>query len=277
MLNFYMILMVRRENLTKNRIGLYFTLVLLVVISFFLLYWLLITSFKPTAKLFEVPPNFLVLKPTLEHYIDAFVTQPYVAYYMSSAIVALITMVIAIIAGMMIAYALSRLNFKGKPIIMFFIMATSMFPPMSLLLPIFTTYRDLGLLNSYFGLSMTHAVFALPMATFLMTALLRKIPKELEEAAVIDGATKFQAFVRVILPLSTPALSAGAILVFVYSWNEFLYAFTLMSEPKNQTLPVGIMMYPGEYEFTWGTISAAIVMSVVSLILLILFLMKYLL
>src|SRR5699024_1752879 len=135
----------------------------------------------------------------------------------------------------------------------------------------------LGLLNSYFGLSMTHAVFALPMATFLMTALLKRIPKELEEAAVIDGATKLQAFVRVILPLSMPALSAGAILIFVYSWNEFRYAFTLMSEPKNQTLPVGIMMYPGEYEFPWGTISAAIVMSVVPLILLILYVQKRLL
>lgn len=263
--------------LTKKRVGLYLSLGILVIISFFPLYWLLVTSLKPTAKLFEVPPKFFVLKPTLEHYIDAFTSQPYAAYYISSTVVALITMVIAIIAGMMIAYALARLTFKGKPIILFFIMATSMFPPMSLLLPIFTTYRDLGLLNSYFGLSMTHAVFALPMATFLMTALLRKIPKELEEAAVIDGATRFQAFIRVILPLSMPALSAGAILIFVYSWNEFLYAFTLMSEPKNQTLPVGIMMYPGEYEFPWGTISSAIVMSVVPLILLILFFQKRLL
>ncbi|HLQ82518.1 MAG TPA: carbohydrate ABC transporter permease [Pseudogracilibacillus sp.] len=261
----------------KKRIGLYLSLGILVIISFFPLYWLLVTSFKPTAKLFEVPPKLFVLKPTLEHYIDAFSSQPYASYYISSTIVALITMGIAIVAGMMIAYALSRLTFKGKPIILFFIMATSMFPPMSLLLPIFTTYRDLGLLNSYFGLSMTHAVFALPMATFLMTALLKRIPKELEEAAVIDGATKLQAFVRVILPLSMPALSAGAILIFVYSWNEFLYAFTLMSEPKNQTLPVGIMMYPGEYEFPWGTISAAIVMSVVPLILLILFFQKRLL
>lgn len=261
----------------KKRITLYTVLALLVVLSFFPLYWLLITSIKPIKDLFNVPPDFIVWSPTMEHYIEAFTAQPYASYYLSSVIVALITMVITLVLGIMIAYAIARLEFKGKPFILFFVLATSMFPPMSLLLPIYTAFRDLNLLNNYLGLSMTHAVFGLPMVVFLMAALLRKIPKELEEAAVIDGASRFQAFTKVILPLAAPALATGAILIFVHSWNEFLYAFTLISESGKQTLPVGIMMYPGEHDFPWATISAAIVMSVIPLILLILFFQRRLL
>ncbi|MGG4034237.1 carbohydrate ABC transporter permease [Paenibacillus cisolokensis] len=241
-----------------------------VVLSFFPLYWLFISSLKPKNELFSMPPKWFTWQPTLEHYIGAFTKQPLGQYYGNSLIVAAVTLLITLTFGCMIAFAVSRLQFPGKSAILLLVIATSMFPPMTMLLPIFAGLRDVGLLNTYFGLGLTHAAFSLPMVVWLLSALFKEVPQELEDAALIDGYNRFQAFLRILLPLAAPAMATASILVFVNSWNEFLFSFTLMPEAGKRTLPVGIMMFPGEYEFPWSTISAAIVVSVIPLVAVIL-------
>lgn len=248
----------------------YLTVAALVVLSFFPLYWLFISSLKPKSQLFSMPPKWYTLNPTLEHYIGAFTMQPLGRYYWNSTLVALLALLITLVLGCMIAYAVARLRFAGKSAVLLLVIATSMFPPMTMVLPIFSGLRDVGLLNTRFGLSMTHAAFSLPMVIWLLSALFKEVPRELEDSAMIDGYNRLQTFVRIMLPLAAPSMATASILVFVNSWNEFLFAFTLMSEASRRTLPVGIMMFPGEYEFPWSTISAAIVVSVVPLVLVIL-------
>lgn len=252
----------------------YFTAFILVVLSFFPLYWLFITSIKPINEMFSMPPKFITLNPLIDHYVEVFRAQPFELYYGNSLLVAAYTLVICLVFGSMLGYAVSRLQFKGKSIVLLVVVSTSMFPPMTMVLPIFMGLREFDLLNSYTGLSLVHAAFGLPMIIWLLSALFKEIPKELEEAAFIDGYNRLQTFFRIMLPLAAPALATAGILVFVHSWNEFLFAFTMMSETTKRTLPVGIMMYPGEHSFPWATISAAVVMSVVPLVLLILFFQK---
>ncbi|TBL72486.1 carbohydrate ABC transporter permease [Paenibacillus thalictri] len=250
------------------------TVLFLVVLSFFPLYWLFVSSLKPADQLFDMPPKWYTLTPTLKHYIAAFKTQPLGLYYRNSTIVAVITLLISLVFGCMIAYPVARLKFRGKSVVLMLVAATSMFPAMTMVLPIFTALRDIGLLNSYVGLGLTHAAFSLPMVVWLLSALFKEVPAELEDAALIDGYNRLQAFLNIMLPLAAPAMATAAILVFVNSWNEFLFSFTMMSEAAKRTLPVGIMMFPGEFEFPWATISAAIVVSVVPLVLVILLFQK---
>ena len=257
-----------------KKLSFFITIVVLIVLSFFPLYWLFISSLKPKSQLFDMPPKWFTLEPTLEHYKAAFSMQPLSQYYMNSTWVAVVTLVISLIFGCMIAYAVARLQFRGKSAVLMLVITTSMFPPMTMVLPIFAGLRDIGLLNTYWGLGLTHAAFSLPMVVWLLSALFKEVPQELEEAALIDGYNRLQAFLRIMLPLAAPAMATASILVFVNSWNEFLFSFTLMSEASKRTLPVGIMMFPGEYEFPWSTISAAIVVSVVPLVLVILFFQK---
>ena len=252
----------------------FLTVVGLIVLSFFPLYWLFISSLKPKNELFSMPPKWFTLRPTLDHYVAAFTQQPLDQYYGNSLIVAVLTLVISLTFACMIAYAVARLKFSGKSAVLLLVIATSMFPPMTMVLPIFVGLRDVGLLNTFLGLGLTHAAFSLPMVVWILSALFKEVPQELEEAALIDGYNRLQAFFRILLPLAAPAMATASILVFVNSWNEFLFAFTLMSEASMRTLPVGIMMFPGEYEFPWSTISAAIVVSVVPLVLVILFFQK---
>lgn len=130
------------------------------------------------------------------------------------------------------------------------------------------------MLNSYVGLIIVYVSFTLPLAVMILMAFFRKIPRDLENAALIDGCTRIQALTRIIVPISAPGLATAAILTFISAWNEFLVAFTLITRPLLRTIPVGITLYPGEYAFPWGTISAAIVIAVVPIVLIILFLQK---
>lgn len=251
-----------------NKAAFYTGIFLLVGCSFFPLYWLFITSVKPFDELHDMPPKLYTLRPVIEHYLHVF-EQPFLLYNWNSIIVAVYAWIIVLVFGFMMGYAISRLQFPGKAAVLLLVMTTSMFPPMTMVLPIFTGLRDLHLLNTYTGLSLTHAAFGLPMIIWLLSALLNDIPKELDEAAYVDGANRIQAFIKIVLPLSAPAAVTASILIFVHSWNEFLFAFTLNSKASLRTLPVGVLMFQGEHTFPWATISAAILLSILPLVALI--------
>ncbi len=236
---------------------------LLVSFSLAPFMWSVLTSVKPAEEIFTVPATYLPGSVTLDSYGQVFAQRPFARYLLNSVIVALGSTLLALAAGSSAAYALGRLAPGKGPMIEKGILFFALFPPAVLLVPLFNAARVLGMTNSYIGLIVVHAALNLPFAVWTLTAFFRALPREIEEAAAVDGFSRPRILVRIILPLSAPALAATAILVFIFSWNEFVIALTFMQSDLMRTVPVGIAMLSGAtvYEIPWGQISAAIVMT----------------
>ena len=179
----------------------------------------------------------------------------------NSLVVAAVTTVFCVTVGSLAAYALARLEFRGKALILGFILAVSMFPQISIVSPLYLLLRGMRLINTYPGLIMPYMTFAMPLTVWLLVGYFRQLPKDLEEAALVDGASRLVAFVRIILPLAMPGLATTAILTFIYCWNEFLFALSFTLGPERQTVPVAIALFRGEYQVPWGEILAASVVA----------------
>jgi ABC-type glycerol-3-phosphate transport system permease component len=163
--------------------------------------------------------------------------------------------------GSLCAYALARLRFRGKALLLGAILAVSMFPQIAVVSPLFLLLRTLRLINTYPGLVLPYLTFAMPLTVWLLVGYFRQLPTELEEAAMVDGASRFRAFREVIVPLALPGLAATAILTFVYSWNEFLFALSFTLGPERQTVPVAIALFRGQYQVPWGQVLAAAIVA----------------
>jgi multiple sugar transport system permease protein len=207
--------------------------------------------------------------PTLENYVRAFTDQPLLTYLKNSVLVASGATLLSLVVSAFAAYAIARLNLKYRQLILTCIVASSMFPLVTLLVPIFETMRALGWLNTYAALIFPYVVLNLPVCTLVLVSFFQSIPKDLENAAMIDGCTRMGALVRVVVPLAAPGVFTAGILAFVNSWDEFLLALSLNSSPAVRTLPVGIALYQGEFTFPWPIISAALIVSIVPIALLI--------
>ena len=232
--------------------------VLAVVIFFCLgpLLWQAVTSVKPDEEIVRLPP-LLPSEPTDAHYERVLLHSPLVQALANSAIVAVSATVLSIIFGSFCAFALARLPISGKPVILGLVLAASMFPPIAVISPLYLVMRELGLRDTLVALSVTHAVYALPLAVWILTSCIRQLPKELYYAARVDGCTPLRALWSVILPLARPALAVASLLVFIYSWNEFMFALTLTASDATRTAPVVMALFPGLYEIPWGDLAAA--------------------
>jgi multiple sugar transport system permease protein len=265
----------RLENLTPQklgkRLGFYGSIAALVLVSFFPVIWMLITSVKPASEAVQFPVTYIPQTITLENYRIAFEQAPFLRYLFNSFVVASGTAIIDVFLGALAGYALSRLDFDYKLPVLLIILFSSMLPFISRLIPLFRLARDTMLLNDYIGLILPYAAFQLPFAVWIMQAYFKELPASLEEAGLMDGLTRLGVLFRIILPVSAPAMATSAIIVFIYAWNEFLFALTFMTEDKMRTITVGIALYQGEYTFPWGTISAAVVLSIVPLLLFMVF------
>jgi ABC-type glycerol-3-phosphate transport system permease component len=242
---------------------------LLVVASALPLYWALLASFTPEARLFQGPslvPRDLVL----EHYRALFTQRNFWIPIRNSLIVAGSTTAFCVAVGALCAYALARLEFRGKTLLLGFILAVGMFPQISVVSPLYMLLRALHLINTYPGLVLPYLTFAMPLTVWLLVGFFRQLPAELEEAAMIDGASRLRAFREVIVPLAVPGLATTAILTFVYSWNEFLFALSFTLGPDRQTVPVAIALFRGMYQVPWGQILAAAVIATLPVTLLVL-------
>ncbi|MCC3145605.1 carbohydrate ABC transporter permease [Halanaerobium sp. Z-7514] len=224
-------------------------------------------SIKPDSELYSIPIKWIPSSISFQRYVNILTTTSLPTYIKNSLIVATTTTLICIIIGSMAAYSLARLDIRGKKIILSLVLAISMFPAISIVSPLFLILRDFGLLNSYLGLIIPYTTFALPLTIFILTSFFRTIPFELEEAARVDGATYFQAFIKIILPLVTPGMFTTAILVFIRSWNEYLFALTFNMSDSMRTVPVGLTMFQGEFAVPWGDISAATIIVTIPLII----------
>ena len=242
---------------------------IVVINGFFPAVWILLTSLKTESELVQRPITYIPHNPTLANYVQAFADQPLLKYLGNSLLVALMSTAVSLLVAACAAYAIARLNLKRRQLILTCIVASSMFPLVTLLVPIFETMRALNLLNTYTALILPYTVLNLPVCTLVLVSFFQSIPKDLENAAMIDGCTRMGALVRVVVPLAAPGVFTAGILAFVNAWDEFLLALSLNSNASMRTLPVGISLYQGEFTFPWPIISAALIVAIVPIAVLI--------
>ena len=242
---------------------------IIVLNGFFPAVWILFTSLKREAELVQKPITYWPHAPTLANYIQAFNDQPLLRYMGNSLAVAAGSTVVSLLVSAFAAYAIARLNLRRRQLILTCIVASSMFPLVTLLVPIFETMRAVGLLNTYSALILPYTVLNLPVCTLVLVSFFQSIPRDLENAAMIDGCTRLGALWRVVVPLAAPGVFTAGILAFVNAWDEFLLALSLNSNASMRTLPVGITLYQGEFSFPWPIISAALIVAIVPIALLI--------
>jgi multiple sugar transport system permease protein len=245
--------------------------VIVVVYALLPVLWILSLSLKTSDTLSD--GNLIPREWTLENYAAIFSTTEFTRALLNSIGIALIATAIAVVLGTMAAYAIARLEFPGKRLLIGVSLLIAMFPQVSLVSPLFEIERTLGLFDTWPGLILPYITFSLPLAIYTLSAFFREIPWELEKAAKMDGATPGQAFRKVIAPLAAPGVFTTAILVFIFCWNDFLFAISLTSTSSSRTAPVALQFFTGDSQFEdpTGSISAAAVVITVPIILFVLF------
>jgi len=247
----------------------YLFLAVFVFLVMFPFIWVFLTSIKPPGEIFSSFAWFSK-QPTLESYQSALTTRPLLTYMKNSFIVSSVTTFIAVLFASFAAYALTRLPIRFKRMILGVVLASSMFPHIAIMLPIYNFATDFHLRNTYMGLVIPYITFSLPLAIWLLSTFFQKIPFDLEESAKMDGATPFQTFRKIIFPLAAPGVFTTAILVFITAWNEYLFALTINSKEASRTVPVGISLYQSDFTIPWGDITAATVIVTVPIVVLVL-------
>jgi ABC-type glycerol-3-phosphate transport system permease component len=228
-----------------------------------------VSSLIPEARLFAGAP-LVPTDLTLDHYRALFRERGFLVPIRNSLVVAASTTLLCVSLGSLCAYAVARLSFPGKGLVLAFVLAVAMFPQISIVSPLYLLLRELGLINTYPGLVLPYLTFAMPLAVWLLVGFFRQLPPELEDAARVDGASRLRAFREVVLPLSLPGIATTAILTFLYAWNEFLFALSFTVGPERQTVPVAIALFRGRYQVPWGEVLAAVVVATVPVALLVL-------
>jgi len=236
-----------RARLSRHlgRAVLYLMMALIVFVVAFPLFWMISTSFKPKTEVYIQPPTLLPIRWTLQNYIDLFALTKFPFYYRNSIIVATSSTALSIMVGSLAAYALSRFRFLGFRLYLRIILFTYMLPSILLMIPLYVLAVRVGLQDTLLALVIANSTSSLPFTIWLLRAYFATISPELEEAALIDGASRFQAFSRVVLPLALPGIIATSLFAFTASWNEFLYALVFINTDTLRTLPVGINSWVG--------------------------------
>lgn len=255
-----------------NRFLFYLLVAFVVVYSAFPFYWAVISSFKPSDALFASNPSFLPLPFTLDHYRNVFLQANFGRNLLNSVVVAGGATLLSLVLGVLAAYALGRLPFPPRNAVLYLVLAMTMFPQISVLGGLFMLLRQAGLFNTHLGLILSYLLFTLPFTVWVLVGYFKGLPRELEEAAYVDGATPLQTLVRIMLPLTGPGLVTTGLLAFIAAWNEYLFALTFTVGDKVKTVPPAIASFGGAtpFEIPWGSIMAASVVVTVPLVVLVL-------
>jgi multiple sugar transport system permease protein len=248
------------------------TLLLLVLFPF---YWMLITSFKTEDQMRSLVSMFWPSPFVLENYGQLLRKTEFVSWYGNSVVVAVSSTFVATAIGTIGAYALARLRFLGRGFMASATLITYLVPPSILFIPLYAQIKNMGLANSLAGLIAAYPSFTVPFVTWLLMGYFESIPEELEEAAMIDGATRFGAFYRVVLPLAAPGVLAAALYAFTQAWNEFLYALVFITDAKLRTLPVGLASFITGDVYGWGFLMSGAVLTTLPVIAAYIYLQKY--
>lgn len=239
-------------------------------------FWMLTTALRPSTQLFQSPPNWLPGTIDFTGFVKAWSGTALPQYLFNSMIVVTLSTVIAVAFSCFSAYGLSRFEFRGKGTFVTFLLVTQMFPAVMLLVPYFQIISAVGLYNSYSALIITYVSFSIPFSTWMMWGYLTSIPRELDEAAAIDGCTPFGAFVRVVLPLCRPGIIATAIYSFITGWNEYIYALALTQSDDMKTLPIGITTLAGNDRLDYNALMATSIIAVIPMLIIFIFFQRHL-
>lgn len=252
---------------TIVNVCLYLLFLAVVVFNIGPFVWQIITSFKLDRDLNSLPP---LLPPefTFDHYLNV-LNSSFMRFVLNSAIVAVGVTVICLLFGSLASYAIARLPIKGKGVILGLFLATSMFPQIAVVSPLYSMIKQAGFYNTHAGLIFTYMLFCLPLCVWLLHGFFKDLPAGLEEAAAVDGCGPVRTYWQIALPLVMPGLVTAGLLVFIASWNEFLFALTLTNNVNVQTIPVGIALFPQMFYVPWGDMSAAAIVVTLPLILLV--------
>ena len=244
----------------------YALVAIIVFVSVFPFYYAILTSFKSGTALFEV--NYLPVHFDLANYVSVLTTGVFVRNLGNSILVATSVVVLALFLAVTAAFALARVNFRGRGLLLMTILAVSMFPQIAVLAGLFELVRAFGVFNTPFALIFSYTIFTLPFTVWVLTTFMRDLPMEIEEAAIVDGASPWVIITKVFMPLMWPALVTTGLLAFIAAWNEFLFALTFTSSNDTRTVPVAIALLSGasQYEIPWGKIMAASVIVTVPLV-----------
>ncbi len=253
-----------------GRVAFYIFLAVIVLYTVFPFYWAIVSSLKAGSELFRVdfwPPH-----PAWDNYVAVFREQPFGRNILNSIFVAVSTVALSLSLAVAAAYALGRIQFRGRTTLLIVVLGVSMFPQIAVLSGMFELIRYLGLYNNLWSLTLSYMIFTLPFTVWVLTTFMRELPKELEEAAIVDGAKPYTIVTKVFMPLMGPALATTGLLAFIAAWNEFLFALTFTLSGEERTVPVAIALISGasSYELPWGNIMAASVIVTVPLIVLVL-------
>lgn len=233
------------------------------------------TSLKTRTQVLEYPPRLLPTAPNLDNYVDVIRAEQFGVYFVNSSIVAVAATGLTLLVSSLLAYGFARFEFRWKEPVFYGLLLGMMIPPVMLIIPQFLVARSFGLLNSLLGLIVVYVTMNLALQTFLLRGFFEDIPRELEEAAVIDGASPGTILWRIILPLSRPGLAVVAIFTFLYSWDEFPWAHVAIQETSKRTLPIAIALFHGQYSTQWGLVFAASIIALLPVVLVFVFFQRY--
>jgi multiple sugar transport system permease protein len=255
-------------------------LVVLTMFTVLPMFWMILTSLKTQFAAMQYPPQWWPAEPTLANYRKLLdptgeTGSEFLHYFWNSFYVSLITTVLGVVVAVPAAYAFSRFRFPGRTFLFFVVLVRNMFPAVVFLVPLFLLMRKMGLVNTHASLILTYLTFGMPLSIWLLKGFFDNIPVQLEQAARIDGATRFQAFLLIVMPLSTPGIIATSIFSFIGAWNEYVYAYTFLSRQESMTLPVGIQRFFSEFATDWPGLMAATFLMSVPVVVLFLILQKY--
>ncbi|MFC3284988.1 carbohydrate ABC transporter permease [Litchfieldella rifensis] len=252
-----------------KRLGFWALIAVVMVYAIFPFYYAVITSLKPSSELFRV--DFWLSSLDFSNYVQIFSQKSFVRAIFNSILVSLSVVFIALLLGITASYALGRVRFRGRTTVMLVILGVSMFPQVAVLSGLFEVIRSLNLYNNPGGLILSYTIFTLPFTVWVLTTFMRQLPMELEEAAIMDGATPWVTITKVFLPLMWPAMATTGLLAFIAAWNEFLFALTFTLTDSQRTVPVAIALISGgsQHELPWGPIMAASVTVTVPLVILV--------
>lgn len=251
---------------------------LVIFISFicFPFYWTLVTSFKLEGDIVKRPVRYWPQPATLDNYITAWRDVGFSQYFLNSLVVSSVACIMTVISALLVGYALSRFRFKGKQPFMLVLLCTQFIPSAMLIIPLFITFSKLHLINSHWSLILVYTTFQIPFSSIMMKGFVEKIPFNLEEAAFVDGCTRLQALVRVVLPILGPGVVACASFAFISCWNEFLFALMFVNNTKKFTIPVGLSFMQGQFDINYGALAAGSIIALIPAILMFMYVQKYL-
>lgn len=257
-----------------QKLLLYSAVILIALYALFPFYWAFATSFKTESEMFQ-SASYLPTQPTLKNYEYVFRDNTFMNALVNSALVSTLTSILALLIGSFAAYALGRLRFRGRVVLLYLVLSMTMFPAISILSGLYTVVRELGFFGTPLALIATYPVFIMPFTVWVLTSFFRGLPAEIEQAAIVDGATPFQTFRLILLPLTAPALVTTGLLAFVLSWNEYLFALNFTAtNPSAQTVPVVIAKFSGQFseqEPIAEIMAAAMVVTIPLVILVLIF------